>query len=62
MGKRGARSDGPIGWPVPGCKGGGSVIPAAGRSALMLYQWVGISRSDNTIFVKSLMGFLQVGK
>ena len=35
MGKSGARSSGPTGWPVPGWSGGGG---SDGRSAATLYH------------------------
>ncbi len=43
MGNSGARSSGPIGWPVPGCSGG---CGRGGASARMSYQLGGISLSD----------------
>src|SRR6476620_9873115 len=46
IGNSGARSSGPTGWPVPGCRTGGG---GTGRSGTMLYQRVGISSSDNVI-------------
>src|SRR5262245_40059790 len=51
IGNRGARSAGPIGCPVPGCRtaGGGDL-----RSAAMLYQRVGMSFSDRMNFVWDL--------
>ena len=48
IGKSGARSSGPIGWPVPGCSGGDG---GTGRSAAMLYQARGIRDSSRTNFV-----------
>ena len=42
MGKSGARSSGPTGCSVPGCSGGGS---GTGRSAMMLYQALGMRSS-----------------
>src|SRR4051812_5607827 len=51
IGKSGARSSGPIGWPVPGCSGG---CAGLGMSAAMLYQRRGSSGSGGTIFVSSL--------
>jgi hypothetical protein len=51
MGNKGARSSGPIGLPVAGCKGGGS---GSGKSAKILYQDVGIcfsSRTNLTLFI-----------
>src|SRR6476469_8330535 len=50
MGNSGARSSGPIGWPVPGCSGGWG---GWGASARMLYQLRGISLSGRTIFVSA---------
>src|SRR5207302_371856 len=47
-GKSGARSWGPIGWPVPGWRGGGSGVL---KSASMLYHLVGMSFSSRTNFV-----------
>src|SRR5438105_1586787 len=51
IGKSGARSCGPIGWPVPGCRTGG-----AGdlKSAWMLYHFVGMSFSSRRNFVRVL--------
>src|SRR2546425_5136882 len=46
IGKSGARSAGPTGWPVAGWRMGGS---GAGRSACKLYQWVGRSFSSSRI-------------
>src|SRR6266540_4576296 len=51
IGKSGARSAGPIGFPVPGCNTGAG---GDGRSAKMLYQCVGMSFSSNRNFVRSL--------
>ncbi len=34
-----------MGWWVPGCSGGGGGPPVAAMSGMMLYQWVGSSRS-----------------
>src|SRR4051812_7009866 len=51
IGNSGARSAGPIGWPVAGCSGGGS---GAGRSAWMLYQAVGIRSSGSRYFTVSI--------
>src|SRR2546427_2508746 len=48
IGKSGARSWGPIGWPVPGWRGGGSGVL---KSAWMLYHLVGMSFSSRTNFV-----------
>src|SRR5215208_4692773 len=42
IGKRGAKSSGPIGWCVPGWSTGGG---GCGRSAAKLYQEVGIASS-----------------
>src|SRR5918993_3935206 len=42
IGKRGARSSGPIGWWVPGWRTGGGGF---GRSAARLYQDVGMASS-----------------
>src|SRR5437764_395693 len=44
IGNSGARSAGPIGWPVPGCRTAGG---GAGRSAAMLYQRRGIRSSGS---------------
>src|ERR687888_206155 len=52
IGKSGARSAGPIGWPVPGCSTGGG---GEGRPGTMLYQWVGRSRSSRRILVGALL-------
>ena len=52
MGKSGARSSGPIGWPVPGFRTGGG---GAGRSAAMLYQDRGIRSSERRNFTDSPM-------
>ena len=46
MGNNGARSAGPTGSRVPGCSTGGG---GAGRSGMMLYQWVGSSDSSSRI-------------
>ena len=48
IGNSGARSSGPTGWWVPGCSGGGG---GAGRSGMMLYQLVGISRLVEQVLV-----------
>src|ERR1700751_3691291 len=52
IGKRGARSPGPIGCPVPGCNtaGGGD-----GRSDARLYQALGIFSSPSTYFFVVVM-------
>src|SRR5437764_10075900 len=51
IGNSGARSAGPIGWPVPGCRtGAGGVF----RSAAMLYHLVGMSLSVRTYLVCAL--------
>src|SRR6516164_4629027 len=52
IGKSGARSPGPIGCPVPGCKtaGGGD-----GRSDARLYQAFGIFSSPSTYFFVVVM-------
>src|SRR5919107_400676 len=42
IGKSGARSSGPIGWGVPGCRTGGGGF---GRSAARLYQDIGMASS-----------------
>src|SRR5450631_1173296 len=57
IGKSGARSAGPIGWPVPGWKMGAGGI---GRSAAMLYQAFGIwsSESRNLVFRSSPRAFV----
>ncbi len=52
MGKSGARSAGPIGWPVPGWSTGAG---GTGRSATMLYQARGMRSSSSTYFVRSLV-------
>src|SRR3954451_18491327 len=44
IGKSGARSPGPIGWPVPGWSGGGGGL---GRAAAMLYQARGVRSSSS---------------
>src|SRR6185369_1324975 len=54
IGKSGARSWGPMGWPVPGCSGGGSGVL---KSAWMLYHLVGISFSESRYFVVMSAGF-----
>src|ERR1051326_4107909 len=51
IGNRGARSAGPMGCPVPGCRTGGAGVF---RSAAMLYHFVGMSFSPRTIFVCDL--------
>src|SRR5213076_2660255 len=51
IGKSGARSAGPIGWPVPGWRGGGSGVL---KSAWMLYHFVGMSFSSRRNFVAFL--------
>src|SRR6185369_12870868 len=51
IGKRGARSWGPMGSPVPGCSGGASGVS---RSAWMLYHLVGMSLSSRTILVRDV--------
>jgi hypothetical protein len=48
MGKSGARSSGPIGSSVAGCRYGEG---GTGRSAAMLYQDRGIRLSSSTNFV-----------
>ena len=53
IGKSGARSAGPMGWPVPGWRTGGG---ATGRSAAMLYQARGMRSSASTNFVCLVMG------
>jgi hypothetical protein len=55
IGKIGVRSAGPIGWPVPGCNGGGGGF---GRSAAMLYQAFGMRSSGRRYFVLSVMTLL----
>src|SRR3984885_12138369 len=52
IGKRGARSSGPTGLPVPGCRTGGG---GDGRSATILYQAWGIRSSPRRNFVCSLI-------
>ena len=52
MGKSGARSSGPSGCSVPGCRGGGH---GAGRSAARLYQVVGSRDSSSRYFTRSFM-------
>jgi hypothetical protein len=51
-GKIGARSSGVTGCLVPGCSTGAR---GSGRSALMLYQWVGRCSSSSRYFTLSLM-------
>ena len=51
IGKSGARSSGPIGWPVPGCSGG---CGGDGASARTLYQARGMSRSGSRILVSAM--------
>ncbi len=51
IGKRGERSSGPTGWPVPGCRTGGG---GDGRSAMMLYQAWGIRSSPMRYLLCSL--------
>src|SRR3989337_1319914 len=53
MGKRGARSWGPMGWPVPGWRTGGRGVL---RSAWMLYHLVGMSFSSSRYFVRFRSG------
>src|SRR5205809_7127157 len=50
IGKSGARSWGPIGWPVPGWSGGGSGVL---KSAWTLYHFVGMSFSPRRNLVLS---------
>ena len=45
MGNSGAKSSGPAGSSVPGCRAGGGGL---GRSGTRLYQVVGISDSSST--------------
>jgi hypothetical protein len=52
MGNSGARSSGPMGSCVPGCRTGGG---GSGRSGTTLYQAVGISNSSSRILVGSAM-------
>src|SRR5439155_13532193 len=52
IGNSGARSAGPIGWPVPGCSTGGAGV---GRSAWMLYHDVGIWASVRMYLTVSMM-------
>src|SRR5512135_1514437 len=52
-GKIAARSCGPAGLPVPGCKGGGK---GAGRSGITLYQNFGISRSERVYLIWFIVG------
>src|SRR6266403_512670 len=59
IGKSGARSWGPIGWPVPGWSGGGSGVL---KSAWMLYQRVGSSFSERRYLVVMSMGFRAMGR
>ena len=49
IGKSGARSAGPMGWPVPGFSGGYGLT---GRSGTMLYQARGIRSSSRMNFVR----------
>src|SRR6266508_4922663 len=51
IGNSGAKSAGPIGWPVPGCSTGGG---GAGRSDAMLYQLWGMSFSANVYLIESM--------
>src|SRR5262245_25791729 len=53
IGKSGARSAGPTGWPVPGCRTGGGGV---GRSEAMLYQVVGIWSSASRYLTVSIAG------
>ncbi|MBA7655741.1 hypothetical protein ES703_63650 [subsurface metagenome] len=55
IGNRGARSSGVTGFPVPGCKIGGS---GSGKSARILYQCLGISFSSRVNFVLSTIVLL----
>ena len=55
MGKSGANASGPIGSWVAGCRGGSGLL---GMSAVMLYQFSGMSRSDRVYLVWSLMSML----
>ena len=57
IGKSGARSWGPMGWPVPGCMTGGSGVL---RSAWMLYHFVGMSRSESMYLVVMSAGFFAI--
>ncbi len=50
IGKSGARSSGPTGWPVPGCSTG---CGGVGMSAATLYQRRGICDSASRYFVCS---------
>src|SRR3974390_1074925 len=52
IGNSGARSAGPMGWPVPGWRGGAGAMPAGSRSATMLYQALGIRSSSRTNLVR----------
>jgi len=52
MGKTGARSSGPTGCPVPGCRGG---LIGVGMSAKTLYHCLGISLSSRNIFLCSMV-------
>src|SRR6185436_11023429 len=52
IGKSGVRSSGPTGFSVPGCSTGGG---GAGRSAMMLYQCLGIRVSSSRYLTLSLM-------
>ncbi len=53
MGKSGARSSGPTGWPVPGWSTG---CAGFGMSAWMLYQRSGIADSGRRNFVSVMIG------
>src|SRR5215213_1943241 len=55
IGKRGARSSGPIGWCVPGWRTGGGGF---GRSAARLYQDVGMASSGKRNRVRSSIAAL----
>src|SRR5690242_16784535 len=59
IGKSGARSWGPIGWPVPGCRGGASGVL---KSAWMLYQRVGSSFSERRYLVVMSAGLRAMGR
>src|SRR5215212_9672859 len=58
IGNSGARSSGPIGSSVPGCRTGGG---GAGRSASRLYQRLGSSDSASVILVAVMFAANHIG-
>ena len=52
MGNKGAKSSGPAGCLVPGCKGGGGGL---GKSALILYQNFGALFYSSKYLIESLI-------